>query len=299
MAPPSIPPPTSAYLKVKKEESAAAAAAPRPYMASAAAAADVEAPPGRGREAGDAVTGWPVVQPDPYPGYVKLSSRMRTILCPDAFACGPLCIRLPLYLLIGLLLGPLIVLLGIGLTLLLLLALTCLWYPAGVALSWLFPGCWPGFSPPTTLIWKAARLFQTLRSAMWQQPRAGEWKQANLAEQSELSTGLLHYAVNIRVPLASEDELATTMGQIREVPPASNATAVDGGFGSTNLLFALPPDGKIDEMEAFAPEEDPVAYVMDSLRCGLALFFPRGGRGNERVGQRMGSCVLSWTQARR
>jgi hypothetical protein len=126
MLPPSLPPPTAAYLDFRKKENAAAAAASRPYMASASAFGDVKAPPARGHKAGDAVTGWQVVQPEPCPGYMTLSSRMRTIRFPDVFACGPLCLRLPLYLCVGLLVGPLILLLGIGLTLLLLLALTCL-----------------------------------------------------------------------------------------------------------------------------------------------------------------------------
>jgi hypothetical protein len=268
--PPSRPPPTSSYLKIKKEEHAKVTAAPRPYMASAAAAVDVEQPPARSRSAGHEITtGWPVVQPDPYPPYVTLSERRRIFLCPDAFACGPLCTRLPLYLCLGLLIGPLVLLLGIGITALLLLALTFLWYPLGVALSWLFPRGWLGFSPPTTLVWKTARIFQTLRSALWQQPRPGEWREANLAEQAKLSTALLHYAVNIQVPLTSEDELATLMGRTREVPP-SNMQAVDAGFGPTNLLFSVPPDAKIDDLETFAPDEDPVAYVMDSLTCASA-----------------------------
>mmetsp|Transcript_24436 Transcript_24436/g.78816 ORF Transcript_24436/g.78816 Transcript_24436/m.78816 type:complete len:546 (-) Transcript_24436:1275-2912(-) len=290
MPPPSIPPPTSSYLKIKKEESAKAAAAPRPHVVSAAAAADVQGPPPRSRAAGDEVTGWPVVQPDPYPPYVMLSGRMRTILCPDAFACGKLCTRLPLYLCLGLLIGPLVLLLGIGITALLFLALTLLWYPLGVVLSWLFPRCWPGFSPPTTLVWKAARIFQTFRCASWQLPRSGEWSEANLAEKSELSTGLLHYAINIRVPLASEEELATFTGGIREVPPSNEEPAVDTGFGPTNLLFSLSPDAKIDDLETFAPDEDPVVYVMDSLTCGSALHCPRapGGKGRLAAGVPVG-----------
>jgi len=278
---PSVPPPTAAYLQRQKALRVKEAARPLPYMASAAgvvasaAAVDVEAP------VVDAATGWPVVQPDPNnPAYVSMPERARVLLCPEAFSCGVLCARLPLYLCLGLVITPLLLIFGVFVTVALLLILILVMYPCGVGCVYCFPRGWPGFSPPETLVWKAAKLLQSFRACLWQYPAAGTWQQSNLAEKMELSTGLLPYAIAIQVPLAEEDELATTFGRTKDVPPTRDGPPVQSGLGSHNPLWLLDQNAHIDEMAIFKPGEDPVAYLMGNLRCGAAPFSSDAPRPN-------------------
>ena len=89
-----------------------------------------------------------------------------------------------------------------------------------------------------------------------------------LAEKGILTTALLSYAIAIRVPIASQDELTGLFGGQR----GPNDAPVDGGesLGSKSTMgnfFALMPDQPIDAWETFAAGEDPVEYVMNALTC--------------------------------
>jgi len=270
--PPRVPPPQQSYVLLKKAENARASTTPTQYMSAAAARAaqrDLEAGGEAHRSANasaaDPATGWPVMQPEPLPPYVTLSERMRTFLFPEAISCGTACVRLPLYMCIGLIFSPLLVVLGLVGGIMVIVLAIMLSYPLATLLSWCFPRFWPGFSTPTAMVWKLAKLFQTYRASKWYFPRPGEWKQENLAEKRELSTALLHYAIAIQVPLGNEDELATQLGELRTVPPPPEKPVQTERLTMPALYFMV-PDTPINDQETFDHGEDPVAYVMNSTR---------------------------------
>jgi len=194
---------------------------------------------------------WPVVQP-PEPPYSSLSDCQTCLRCPSAYGCGGC--RIPCYAILGLVLFAIMMALYPVLVSLVLLALVIFGWLLGYVLVYLF--C---LTPPPELVWKGAKLVQLSRLTFYEMPKPSEWKVSDLKPKSKLATGLLQYAIAVRVPFLSEDELFA--GGLFE---SLMRLAPNSEFMTSSSFFSIVPD--VTSFSSFKEGENPVQYVMDVCR---------------------------------
>lgn len=191
---------------------------------------------------------WPVVQP-PEPSFYSLGCCQTCLRIPAAFGCGGCricCYSILAVLLFALLLGFYPIVVALVLVLLLLLGL-----PISYAMIYLL-----FLNPPPELAWKIAKLTQLLRLAFYQFPKPAEWRVDQLAPKGPLETGLLQYAIAIRVPFLQQDELYAG-GLFERFLRSSPSTEF-----VTSSVFSTLPQMELKDMSLFKEGENPVEYVM-------------------------------------
>ena len=195
---------------------------------------------------------WPVVQP-PKPSFSSLGCCQTCCAFPSAYGCGGCricCYSILSFIPFMLLLGLYPILAAIFLTVLLIAGL-----PLSYFIIYLF-----FLNPPPELVWKVAKLVQLTRLAFYQIPKPSEWKVEQLAPKGPLETGLLQYAIAVRVPFLRQDELyggGLFEFFMRFAPQLT--------FISSSVFVRL-PQMSVKKMTPFKEGENPVQYVMDVVK---------------------------------
>ncbi|CAE7206156.1 ALOX15 [Symbiodinium sp. CCMP2592] len=194
---------------------------------------------------------WPVVQP-PEPAYSTLNDCQTCLRCPSAYGCG--CCSALCYATLGLVVFALFLVLYPFVAALALVLLLLFGWLAGYLVVYL--AC---LRPPPALVWKGAKLLQLTRLTFYQLPKAAEWRVTDLKPKAKLTTGLLQYAIAVRVPFLSEGELYAggLFESLARLAPSAE-------FMTSSMFFSAPP--AISSLSSFREGENPVEYVMEVCR---------------------------------